>query len=457
MKREKCLAMGAALFALFLLCGDLGVAAEEIAGPPKIPPLEETFRATIPQNWDCFPPKSVGLLPGGPDERFVSFPGRHKISFKQEKDLMDMFAWRSFVAVNWPVAGGPSDTQWRPLEEFSDAYPPRWATWLQDSDIFTNDGVTQNVSQLTRSPHLPHIVAHEADKDNDGRRDPPVWDQNGKQVHYEVRVNETWADKVLSNGLDSITGQEQYQKRNRFFEFLHGQCRSYDYTGAIELRLAWKIMGDTDRKDQFYIREVTLPDGSVAQAGLVGMHINRKTVGHSHWIWATFEHVYNAPAKGQEQEQRAWSFYDPTCSSTQCLPNVEPKPDANGVRRTQITRLDDIDDATKMFNKQAQAWLRKKGSVWQYYALIGTQYEPRVSSAATARPWLGGLRSLGQGFFDLFHDNLKPKPPILRNTTMETYLVSEREPSNCMGCHDTARMAVGKKKSDFSFLLRKAQ
>jgi hypothetical protein len=69
-----------------------------------------------------------------------------------------------------------------------------------------------------------------------------------------------------------------------------------------------------------------------------------------------------------------------------------------------------------------------KGSVWENYQLISTQ-------------WATGGAPQGT-------------PPVLANTTMETYIQST---ASCLGCHGQAPKASGDGSADFSFLLMEAQ
>ncbi len=65
-------------------------------------------------------------------------------------------------------------------------------------------------------------------------------------------------------------------------------------------------------------------------------------------------------------------------------------------------------------NAQAQAALKKMGSVWQYYQLIDTQWPTEPGAAPSGD---GGLPGAG----DATSPAVNPTPTFLTNITMETY------------------------------------
>jgi hypothetical protein len=188
--------------------------------------------------------------------------------------------------------------------------------------------------------------------------------------------------------------------------------------------------------------------------GLVGLHVVQKTAGFPLQVWATFEHVDNAPADpANPGAQTAWSFFDPkstrpnntppTCPSGSGL-NCDWQPTSAHVADstggpTQAFRMNPIPSspnnqqkALDQINESARLALRQVNaqSVWQFYKLVEAQWQ----IAFAPQPIV---------FFP---------PSKVANLTMETY----QQPNSCMACHALARAANTTLSSDMSFELRLA-
>src|SRR5208337_4099875 len=88
--------------------------------------------------------------------------------------------------------------------------------------------------------------------------------------------------------------------------------------GAIEIKLAWRELGGNDDRSRFYTTKVKVktserePQEKTIDVGLVGMHIAMKTESSPEWIWATFEHIDNAPDNDDTQALgRRHNFFSP--------------------------------------------------------------------------------------------------------------------------------------------------
>lgn len=213
--------------------------------------------------------------------------------------------------------------------------------------------------------------------------------------------------------------------------------------------------------------------------GLVAIHILQKNPRDAglqpQWIWSTFEHVDNAPLAqtpcdpaipdqcqmgvtdcppAPDVNKISYSYFDPHCP--QCSTNQAPKQSAqkpyfawnpkqpfalNYLRPlpkgprfgSQVSRCWSIYAMTASLNTQWRAELRKAGSVFQNYMLVGSQW---------------GFITVGrnpmQGFL----------PKYIANTLIETYLQRARVPAerSCMACHINATLPAQSVTSDFSFL-----
>jgi hypothetical protein len=227
--------------------------------------------------------------------------------------------------------------------------------------------------------------------------------------------------------------------------------------GAIMVKASWKVMGPHDDPSQFHTRTAlvyTPPSDNPKieetcvkkTVGLVGMHIVHKTQSEPQWIWSTFEHAHNAPTQAevnQNQLLAGYNFYKPGCPATKCPinqppprpwnPNVLPFPQGF---TSQVIRLIELTSEVHELNKSFQSLL--KGTVWENYILISTQW-----------PTEGTSKTDPTG---------APFPLFLANTTLETYSQGEvpQSSSSCMDCHGNAVDTLGHA-SDFTFILQRAE
>lgn len=362
-----------------------------------------------------------------------------------EQRALDIFSWDSFLALNWPhahengawrPASAPAGKEYTPDRE----YLPRWGSWWTSRDVLAQ-------VKTPGRPWLPLragadgwrcegacLAGQLKGQGHDG--DDVVWDQNGERTYYEVRVNDSWVETIAKRtpGADEPRGA-------RRLSFTWGQCNKYypkqalqdsrdqyDFVGAIEIKLAWKILGANDARERFYTMSdvVVEPGRAPVDLGLVAMHIMNKSKTQARYVWSTFEHVDNLranPLPGGGFSRPL--FHDPDC--TDCCANQRPTKRAP----VQLARIAPIDADTEELNREVRAWLAAQGSVWQHYELVGTQYTR-----------LGGDQAV---------------PAELRNTLIEPYFVlrtscmTEGPPapaSSCIGCHEHVEPY------DFSFLAR---
>jgi hypothetical protein len=417
----------------------------------------------------------------------------------------DYFAWQMFVALNWPqgTGGQPSTT----ATIASDATAPRvWEAYKTVGEVYPgNDDPSvcaENVGRL----QLNEISKLATDSFTEPFTPYPLIDRNGNYVVYDIRINDAEANYISENNLDTQQGQKAFGQPWNLPAGHDGM------PGAIELKTAWRIFTDPGEAIGFFTLpgavEVPKENSATGDAqclnvtlGLVGMHIMQKIQDPSDfspfWVWATFEHVLNAPdAVGagpsaanskskatpdegtnavpvgscpapETDDGKDWSFFQAACSAVgqSCAPNAPPldpsggnhlwqaqQPFAmhyltNGKFGTQATRCWAIYDSAQHINSLFQAKLA--GTAWANYQLVGAQWAQAASEGAPS---------------------IKPfaAPMYLTNTTLETYLqinpigLPENtdtlggSPGSCIACHDFATDHGGNK-SDFSFLAFDAQ
>lgn len=361
--------------------------------------------------------------------------------------LFDELSWQSFIALNWPLTAGG-----QPAARLTDEGTLLWETYSESYEVFKPDGSPpdpygaprQTLPAITDAglpnsgsdvlPAQQHRVLHNisavdsldvVDEVNQAFSSP-LWDQNGNAVHYEVLMNQPEYDYIAQNELYNLQGQVAFAAANGgVVQLPSGRFGTSDL-GAIEVKLAWRILTPDDIPARYLVRRAfIIVEGPVrwqeVSVGLVGMHISHKTVSSPQWIWSTFEHVDNlnvdsfaAFGPDAADHPKRPSFYDPDCEY--CPVNVVPKADANGVLKTQVSRTVPIPKATQAYNAEVQALLRSAGSPLQYYELINTQWptEPTAPPAATYS-YPENITNKSGG---------RPTPVYLINSTMETYFQS---------------------------------
>lgn len=369
------------------------------------------------------------------------------------------FAWQEFVAVNWPALPGqrgvpdlhkkigqPGDVVWNswktPGEVFTrNGAPP--AGWNQYGDSLPTQcrqaGATVGAYWLRRMTKVPGNSGNAAMERAKEVVGGTLTDQHGNLVRFDVRLNKTDFDNIVSNVYYNVQGQDS--------------ARVIDFpVGVMEVKASWREMTNADTpqvRARFFRRTAWIytpasgsqpPTCIQSEVGLVGLHVTQKTPSRPQWTWATFEQVDNVPPFVPPGDTIVppsptlpYSFNNPLCPPAKCVPNksTEKNGHPTGIP-TQVTRVVNVGAAAQQVNGQWQAALRNAmaTSPFQYYQLVDIQW-----------PQNPARRPAGN-----------PAPGLLANTTMETYVVE----SSCLNCHYTARTASGKLSSDFSFLLAEA-
>jgi hypothetical protein len=421
-----------------------------------------------PQSENFCPPLPKSITPqlSNPPLDFCGIIGQTNI---------DLYSWLTFIAMNWPAdvsACGPDKSK----SILSGQGPVVWETYLEDTEVFVPPGLMPakwpcpqaTAAAADRLRLLPPAVQQAARQNPNvtkflhliSKADPinlpaieeavggPITDQNGRFVRYEIRLNEDEYNYIVKNNLWSKAGQAAFQGTVSFPSSVHKPDDIYNgVMGSMEIKAAWKILSAQEKAGgRFYMREAIIynseqpnsVDPKPVTVGLVGLHIIHKTQNQQQWLWSTFEHRDNAPTHGQSEPGRNYSFNNPACPASKCPPNqqttfppyTEMSQGKPTTRPVQVVRMTPVESNAASLNVIFRKLL--KGSVWENYFLVGTQ-------------WRGEIPT--------------PQPQPLANTVLETYIQSF---SSCIGCHSGATMAAcasGKSpaSADFSFLLGEAQ
>jgi hypothetical protein len=428
-----------------------------------------TVAADTTVQWCADPTRQSELCSMIPHEVIVSLPMGYRGLLPEVQPHFDVFSWQSFVALNWPA-----DTTGTPIGTSIGENPgaPRvWETYRDAADVFwggggagrCNAGDGRVLMQMAKNGHVV---------DPDGSFDEavggPLVDRNLNFVVFEKKMNPDEVDYVVGNSLYLPASQATIDT----IDFPAGyyadpEARTGGQVGAIELKAAWRILQPEQGDDptRFYSRAAVIYVPAAhsetqsdlclnATVGLVGLHVIHKTQDFPQWIWSTFEHVDNAPTcpagtVGCGQDGRRYSFYNAACPG--CTANAPLTPPADSVFKwaatapyaaryavaggygNQIVRTQQVYAPTEAVNAVWRA--RLAGTVWANYTLIGSQWHSGGDSPGTA----------------------ENAPPILGNSTLESYIP---DTSDCIGCHSFARTAAAadgsRRFADFSFLLEMA-
>ncbi|MBO6520520.1 MAG: hypothetical protein JJ900_08760 [Rhodospirillales bacterium] len=392
---------------------------------------------------------------------------------KGAQDPFDVFSWQAFVALNWPA-----DQTGRPVDGRLGVAPkaPRvWQSFIRRPALFGPDTVLSECGGDAQAGTL--LVGDLVQSDGS-----VLIDRHGNFAVYTTYANTVVADYIRDNGLTDAEGQTAFTKtediafpRGRLSDEKAGTTAA---APSITLKMAWRVMSGDGAAGQSYLTRpavIHVPEERSRSGkpmclnvtlGLVGMHVAMRTESGngSEWIWATFEHVDNAPVAANARNvnsiyddelfpggcqapvrasETQYAFFDPNCPDcrTNTMTAIDWRwasappfaRDVSGepVEHSQVVRCWDIFESTAAVNRLWQEKL--KGSVFANYMLISTQWR-------------------GTDPHPLFEHGEVPR--YLTNITLETYQQTAKV-GTCLGCHATAETASGAP-ADFVFMLQRA-
>jgi hypothetical protein len=391
---------------------------------------------------------------------------------------VNCLAWQDFIAVNWQASltTCAADTT-APASEFGRANNTRpvvWETYKEASDVFQKGGIrpspwcsakqTSGTSKVLGSSFVQA-----------GTKGAWLTGQNHHVVFYEKRINRDVFSYIEGNQLYDASNQATFAA-SVGIDLPDGTATysQYGKDGSMIFKAAWIELPDPSQWIYFKTSKAYVIDpGSngqprLATMGLVGLHIIHKTAKSPQFVWATFEHVRNAPSASDIRNKRLldwYTFYNAGCSSQtdhyHCSANAQPagatpahpmfpRPLTDPYDAPmQVVRENSISDTT--FNNIAglNQWVwnlirnRNPHSVFLNYQAVDVLW-----ADVPARNPPGAEIPLTAG-------NPQPNPATRKvaNTTVETYF---QNTSTCLDCHASAAIASadGPKRiaSDYSFL-----
>jgi hypothetical protein len=249
----------------------------------------------------------------------------------------DEYAWRLFVALNWPADEGARAAD--SVARFGADRPVVWETWAGAGEVYLEDGadpgpwVTGRATRPLRAERrfetfalqdllkVRHIV---------GGAMVPLTDplMTARRL-TEIRMN--------SGTFEYIRARELYNLEGQLRAYGEATEVSFPY-GAKEIKAKWRPIA-AGESSRYHTTVVTFADGTKRLYGLTGLHIASKDLPH--WFWATFEQVDNPSLKDSE----GWQL--PSKDRFSC--------------RSQPADCN-----------RAPAGIGLEGTVWQYYRLRGT-------------------------------------------------------------------------------------
>ena len=396
----------------------------------------------------------------------------------------DTFAWRAFLALNWPARLG-AGLRGEPdrSKTLADPGPRVWETFKSEYELFpigadgrpaaptaasSFDGPNpcgRDVGNRTKT-----LVSFKpyAEFNQPGLRlgefSNPLVAQNRTYTRYEVRMNAIEYDAIAREGWS--------QGLN-----LPDAARPANLpTGSIAVKASWRLLTDADTpavRARYYVvtganfvdvarsraaGRIVCTKGDVA---LVGMHIMVKTRHRPQWLWGTFEHVDNVPPAGEGEAREPdakdagvpYSYFDPSTpdralpplGSSEARPVDLGNPPSLDPEPMQVRRLRPIHASTMAMNRAYWALPGIRGTVFEHYMLVASQWP---TTPLPVGPQNDGGSSPGWRSIPTRRARTTNRPTsrprrrrILANTTMETYL--QDLSSGCMGCHSILANARG--------------
>ncbi|WP_013334727.1 hypothetical protein [Gloeothece verrucosa] len=394
------------------------------------------------------------------------------------------FAWQTFLALNWPTDG-----QGKPLEHLWDNpdAPRQWEFYQRPEEVFSPAQQPLN-SPLKLDGEILLLLSkgQRLSENEPGLADSflepigyPLIDQTHNYIIYDIRLNKSEANQIITNHWYNIQCLEKIQDSLKF---------AADNTSGypLEIKTAWRILSyinnSTDSgqeidestyytvkrtviipKDKVYNPKSVLSENTPVDTpvklklGLIGFHIAYKVPidglrnKKPQWVWATFEHISNSPSVPDNinltQDQK-YTLYDPLIG---CLPgncntpiktpyyfNVKQSPsavdqDGKPQRPTQVVREENLSMTNFLDDKFQLATLfpelpELKETVWKNYQMRG----------AISVQW-----------------QYQPIPNYLANSAIETYV--HEEDQSCLACHSNAKVTIEKNidiHTDFSYLFK---
>jgi hypothetical protein len=374
------------------------------------------------------------------------------------------YAWQSFLYLTSTSGGAAVFESWPTVDEVfastgAKLGAPKGAKLFSFLDPRTKKKrfLRQRVNKAT--PKLAADGTPIGDEDQQAGSGGILVDQTGNITYYEQFLDPSEAVPFIDACTLTISACQSQP----------GAASLRFPAGSLELKVSWRpLWKATPNVDSFYLiagspvqnaaGETVTPD----YFGLVGFHLVYSLPGHPEMVWATFEHVANAPdapcVSGESTCGQlpsgftSWSYNN--CQTTSCTgvnewtsPPPSPIPSAQAFLNYPLGTIGSITDAAGVSGSDNIAILNalnqsvlgvlSSDSVWRNYTLSGAVWT--LNGALPAVPYYASSGQANSGFNEA-------GSPFLANATMETFTqfpnpVPSPFPSpapvqNCMTCHN---------------------
>ena len=396
------------------------------------------------------------------------------------------FAWDEFFALVWKSSYNEDgkrdnpDTGWS-FSSDSDPYPSDpvvWETFAHRTELRPYD---DNMLPFDDAPHysfgatlIPKntgdsfTLFNNLDEDNEigSCNDYAYYDtyEFDNMVLYQAKCNSDEYNYILDNYPDKASLLDATTKTlgniEKFNSYLANTTNTCDcptdsgvvclpcggasdpnggtYTGAMEIKTAWRQLTSEDDASTFFTRDVIVfeSDGNDQDTfyytnktyALIGIHIIHKTENYPDFVFATFEHV------GVEDDNMAYQVIDGTEEETLKVnyPRQHPIP-SEATEGTEV--------AHSLLSAQ------NPNSIWLNYQLIGVQAQPSSDQSAFSF-FLANYVIESDSTLASFQGSSIGNPHDQKdNILLDGNYFSQ---GGCQGCHGVAQITLG---TDFSFLL----
>tara|TARA_Y100001956_G_scaffold80355_1_gene95386 strand:- start:853 stop:2175 length:1323 start_codon:yes stop_codon:yes gene_type:complete len=352
-------------------------------------------------------------------------------NFKLSADHLYKYSWDTFIAVNQ-------------MKNYGSITAPLWASWINtvsgDETFFANGYLKESNTPVSQRDTLKTITNRASWQcesgcldldmslklDGDEIKQLGLRDSNNNPVFFEKRVSGKWMEALWSTKETLVS-----KTMEPGFSFKWGSCQSspqYAREPQIALKLGWRILDEKDNHERYLkMLDVKLHGYNEPKTlGLIAMHIGLGTGSNSlvdnqpSWTWLTFEQVDTLQNETPEGIKASFIAQDPQSCSNIYTANTP----------TPLIRDEPVPQIAQENNASYQSKLKAKGSVLQYYKLIGTQY-PHIENKQYKR-FDKNVRSVVFEPF-LAKVNSSCKVPASQWTVSNNI---RKQGSDCAGCHN---------------------
>jgi hypothetical protein len=279
---------------------------------------------------------------------------------------------------------------------------------------------------------------------------------NGRAVYYSQYLNTTFVDFILNANLNDYTKVLAQIDKDPSINY---PIDAKTQQGSTELKVSWMIVeaGD-DVSDMFTTSaeiatlenvngkiQVSNTQTQVVTLALVGFHIAGIVNGHPEMVWATFEHLENAPNMPTNLpledivSNDNFTFYTANTTAADCNINYSASDlqvlDQASQKLSPITQVcrqyeygnaagvnTTNDKNIQLINQSVVAQIGAD-NIWRNYREVGAI-------------WFNTLNALQPGL-SLGDDKLLTGSLSLSNSTIETFTQVASTEDNCFRCHHT--------------------